>query len=127
MQAESPHSGVDLRQLLSRTAETVSYSGKKMMKSAGLSWQTLSAWKAGSRQPRAESLRAVGQALLVRAERIRQIGLELIQAAEQVPSQHRPSSTADDGPQHVLFSPSGSVSPTRRPPHGDRGNGPSNG
>ena len=127
MQAKPPHPSVDLRQLLSRTAEAASYSGKKMMESAGLSWQTLSAWKAGTRKTRAESIRAVGQVLLVRADRIRQVGLELIRAAEQAPGQPRPSSTIDDDPQRVLFAPSGSIGPTRRPPHGDHGNGPSNG
>ena len=127
MQAESPNQPADLRHLLSRAAEASSYSGKKMMESAGLSWQTLAAWKAGTRKPRAASIRAVGQVLLVRADRIRQVGLELIRAAEQAPGQQRRSSTIDDDPQRVLFAPSGSIGPTRRPPHGDHGNGPSNG
>ena len=127
MQAESPNQPADLRQLLSSAADAASFSGKKMMESAGLSWQTLSAWKAGTRKPRAESIRAVGQVLLVRADRIRQIGLELIRAAEQAPGQQKLSSTVDDDAQRVLFAPSGSTGPTRRPPHGDHGNGPSNG
>ena len=127
MQVKSPDQGEDLRQLLSSAADAASFSGKKMMESAGLSWQTLSAWKAGTRKPRAESIRAVGQVLLVRADRIRQIGLELIRAAEQAPGQQKLSSTVDDDAQRVLFVPSGSTGPTRRPPHGDHGNGPSNG
>ena len=106
MQANPPNHSADLRQLLSRAAEAASYSGKKMMESAGLSWQTLAAWKAGTRKPRAESIRAVGHALLVRGDRIRQIGQELIRAAEQVSAQQRPTLTTDDDPQRVLFAPS---------------------
>ena len=109
MQANSPNQRADLRHLLSKAAEAASYSGKKMMESAGLSWQTLSAWKAGTRKPRVESIRAVGHALLVRGDRIREIGLELIRAAEQVPGQQRPTSTTHDDLQRVLFAPSPSA------------------
>ena len=77
-----------------------------MMESAGLSWQSLAAWKAGTRKPRAESVRAVGLALLLRGDRIRRIGFELIRAAEQASGKGRPALATDDGPQRVLFGPS---------------------
>lgn len=127
MQAKSPDQGKDLRQLLSRAAEAASYSGKKMMESAGLSWQTLSAWKAGTRKPRAQSIRAVGQVLLVRADRLRQVGLDLIRAAEQVPGQQTPTSTTDDELQRVLFAPSGLAKSTRQPSYSDGGRDSSDG
>ena len=106
MQPESPNHDADLRSLLSRAAAAASYSGKKMMESAGLSWQSLAAWKAGTRRPRAESIHAVGHALLLRGDRIRRIGFELIRAAEQESGQRGVSPVTDDGPQHVLFAPS---------------------
>ena len=49
-----------------------------MMESAGMSWQTLSAGKAPTRRSRANSIRAVGHALLVRGGHTRPIGLEFI-------------------------------------------------
>ena len=76
------------------------------MESAGLSWQSLAAWKAGTRKPRAESIRAVGYALLLRGDRIRRIGIELIRAAEQASGKARPTMVTDDGSQRVLFGPS---------------------
>lgn len=106
MQPKSPSHSADLRHLLSRAADAASYSGKKMMASAGLSWQSLAAWKAGTRRPRAESIHAVGHALLLRGDRIRRIGFELIRAAEQESDRGRISPVTDDGPQHVLFPPS---------------------
>lgn len=91
---------------MSRAAEAASYSGKKMMESAGLSWQSLAAWKAGTRRPRPESIHAVGHALLLRGDRIRRIGLELIQAAQQASAQRKPAPVQHDGLQRVLFVPS---------------------
>ena len=123
MQAKSPNHSVDVRHLLSRAAQAASYSGKKMMESAGLSWQTLAAWKAGTRRPRAESIRAVGHALVVRGDRIRQVGLELIRAAEQVPGQQRPTLTTDNDPQRVLFAPSRAAALTSQLLHDDGGEG----
>ena len=107
MQPESPNHSADLRNLLSRAADAASYSGKKMMESAGLSWQSLAAWKAGTRRPRAESIHAVGHALLLRGDRIRRVGIELIRAAERESGHGRVSTTSDDGPQQVLFAPQG--------------------
>ena len=106
MHPESRNQSADLRTLLSRAAEAASYSGRKMMESAGLSWQSLAAWKAGTRKPRAESIRAVGHALLLRGDRISRIGIELIRAAEQASGEVRPTMVTDDGPQRVLFGPS---------------------
>ena len=83
--ASIPNQDADLSHLLARASRVASFSGKKMMESAGMSWQSLAAWKAGTRRPRPDSIRAVGHALLVQANRIRQIGLELIQAADQMP------------------------------------------
>ena len=77
-----------------------------MMESAGMSWQTLSAWKAGTRRPRADSIRAVGHTLLVRGDHICQIGLELIRAADQMTAQPRSTLATDGDPQCVLFAPS---------------------
>ena len=105
MQASVSNHSTDLRQLLSSAAKVASYSGKKMMESAGLSWQTLAAWKAGTRRPRAGSVRAVGLALVVRGDRIRQMGLELIQAAEHLSNQQRPDLATDKDPQRLLFAP----------------------
>ncbi len=76
-----------------------------MMESAGLSWQSLAAWKAGTRTPRAESVRAVGHAMVLRGDRIRRIGHELILAAEQASGQGRSTPATDDGPQRALFAP----------------------
>ena len=56
MQAESPNQPADLRQLLSSAADAASFSGKKMMESAGLSWQTL--WLHGRLAPANPVLRA---------------------------------------------------------------------
>lgn len=105
MQPESLKHSADLRHLLSGAADAASYSGKKMMESAGLSWQSLAAWKAGTRTPRAESIRAVGHALLLRGDRICRIGHELILAAEQASGQGKSTPAPDDGPQGVLFAP----------------------
>lgn len=85
-----------------------------MMASAGLSWQSLAAWKAGTRRPRAESIHAVGHALLLRGDRIRRIGFELIRAAERESDRGRTSPVTDDGPQHVLFAPSRAADLTAR-------------
>ena len=126
MQAKSPNHNADLRHLLSRAAEAASYSGKKMMESAGLSWQTLAAWKAGTRKPRTESIRAVGHALLVRGDRIRQIGLELIRVAEQVPGQQRPTLTTAEDAQRVLFASSRAADLTSLPLHDGGGKGSPN-
>ncbi len=52
------------------------------MKSAGLSWQSLSAWKAGTRTPRPDNVKAVGQVLLLRADKLSELGRNLIKAAE---------------------------------------------
>lgn len=52
------------------------------MESAGLSWQSLSAWKAGTRTPRPDNIRAVGQVLLLRADKLAEIGQQLIDAAD---------------------------------------------
>ena len=105
MQPEPLNHDADLRSLLTRAADAASYSGRKMMESAGLSWQSLAAWKAGTRKPRAESIRAVGHALLLRGDRIRRIGFELIRAAEREAGHGRVSPVTDDGPQQVLFAP----------------------
>jgi hypothetical protein len=51
------------------------------MESAGLSWQSLSAWKAGTRTPRPDNIRAVGQVLLLRADKLARVGQQLIDAA----------------------------------------------
>ena len=95
------------------------------MESAGLSWQSLAAWKAGTRKPRAESVRAVGLALLLRGDRIRRIGFELIRAAEQASGKGRPALATDDGPQRVLFGPSPAPALTSQRLHDDgaEGNG----
>lgn len=71
-----------LQQLLIRAAELASSSGRSVMESAGMSWQTLSAWKAGSRTPRPDSIKAVGQVLLLRADKLARVGQELVEAAE---------------------------------------------
>jgi hypothetical protein len=71
-----------LRELLSRAASAASGSGRTVMESAGLSWQSLSAWKSGSRTPRPDNLRALGQALLLRADRLSVLARELIEAAD---------------------------------------------
>ena len=124
MQPESPSQSADLRNLLSRAAEAASYSGKKMMESAGLSWQSLAAWKAGTRKPRAESLRAVGYALLLRGDRIRRIGIELIRTAEQASGNVRPTLVTDDGQQRVLFGPSPVVALNAQRLHDDGAGAP---
>ena len=126
MQPESPNHSTDLRSLLSRAAEAASYSGKKMMESAGLSWQSLAAWKAGTRRPRAESIHAVGHALLLRGDRIRRIGLELIRAAEQASGQGRPTPATDDGLQRVLFAPARAAAETSQRLHDDGAEGAPN-
>lgn len=115
VQPESPNHDTDMRSLLTRAAEAASYSGKKMMESAGLSWQSLAAWKAGTRRPRAESIHAVGHALLLRGDRIRRIGFELIRAAERESGHGKVSPVTDDGPQHALFAPSRAADDTTRP------------
>ena len=103
MQPETSNHNAELRTLMSRAADAASYSGRKMMESAGLSWQSLAAWKAGTRRPRAENIHAVGHALLLRGDRIRRIGLELIRAAEQESAADRVSPVTDDGQQRNLF------------------------
>jgi hypothetical protein len=72
-----------LQELLARTGEIASLSGKKLMKSAGLSWQTLSSWKAGKRVPRPDSLFALGQTLVLKGERIAEVGRELMRLAQK--------------------------------------------
>lgn len=124
MQPESQKRSADLRHLLSRAAEAASYSGKKMMESAGLSWQSLAAWKAGTRTPRAESVRAVGHALLLRGDRICRIGHELILAAEQASGQGMSTSAPDDGPQGVLFAPAQTAGLNSTRLHDDGAEGP---
>ena len=118
LQPESSNHDADLRSLLTRAAAAASYSGRKMMESAGLSWQSLAAWKAGTRRPRAESIHAVGHALLLRGDRIRRIGFELIRAAERESGHGRVSPVTDDGPQQVLFAPSRATDETLRPSAG---------
>ena len=74
------------------------------MKSAGLSWQSLAAWKAGARTPRPENIRAVGHALIVRGDHLRRVGLELIQAADSEEAQRRPAADTWPDPELGLFS-----------------------
>ena len=89
-----------LQELLARTGEIASLSGKKLMKSAGLSWQTLSSWKAGTRVPRPDSLFALGQTLVLKGERIAEVGRELMGLAQS--EQQRRSVRRDDEREDVL-------------------------
>ena len=96
-----------LRQLLARVGDAASCSGKKLMESAGLSWQSLAAWKAGARTPRPENIRAVGHALIVRGDHLRHVGLELIEAAGAEEAERQPASDTWADTEPGLFSPVG--------------------
>jgi len=88
----------ELQVLLERLAQTASLSGRKLMASAGLSWQTLSSWKAGTRIPRPESLRALGQVLVLRGRRLIELGSELIQSAESEERRRAAAESPDTEP-----------------------------
>src|SRR4051812_8775446 len=72
-----------LQELLGRAAEAASFSGRKVMKTAGLTGQCLNVWKKGKRVPRPDNVRAFGQALILRGQRLTELGTELIRSAEE--------------------------------------------
>lgn len=91
----------ELRSLANRLKQTAQFSGRKLMKSAGLTRQTLDNWSSGRAVPEPENLAKVAKALALYVQRLRSLESDLAQLAreeEQRRAAKRETPPADDLP-----------------------------